>query len=115
MYKTLCEVLSPKASLSYESESLEYKITNNYKPDFIITLPKGKKFYIECKGYFKYTDRVKMQAVKESNPSLDIRLLFMRDSPSCLGKGSKTRPSEWAEANGFRWAVGEIPKEWFNE
>lgn len=56
-----------------------------------------------------------MLAVKETNPELDIRLVFMRNSPSCLGKGSKTRPSEWAEKYGFLYSVGEIPQEWFKE
>lgn len=56
-----------------------------------------------------------MLAVKETSPELDIRLVFMRNSPSCLGKGSKTRPSEWAEKYGFLYSVGEIPQEWFKE
>lgn len=111
-YHTL-KAHKPKGSeVEYETEKLGYTIKSNYIPDFIIIFGDGRKLYIECKGYFKYQDREKMIAVKRDNPDLDIRLVFYRDSPSSLGKGSKTRPSEWAEKYGFPWSVQEIPKEW---
>lgn len=103
------------ATAGYESEKLQYFVPGTYTPDFIIEFKDGRKMYIETKGYFKYTDRKKMEAVREANPDLDIRLLFMRDSPSCLGKGSKTRPSEWCEKYNFKYSIGELPVEWFKE
>jgi len=56
-----------------------------------------------------------MVSIKEQNPDLDIRIVFYRDNPSQLGRGSKTRPSDWAIKYGFPFAVKEIPKEWFIE
>lgn len=112
-YLTMKAHLPKGADIEYETEKLSYSIPSNYVPDFIITFKDGTKIYIECKGYFKYSDREKMLAVKRDHPDLDIRFLFYGDSPSKLGKGSKTKPSEWADKHGFPWAVGEIPKEWF--
>lgn len=55
-----------------------------------------------------------MVAVKENHPTIDIRIVFYRDNPSQLGRGSKSRPSDWALKNGFPFAVGSIPREWFD-
>lgn len=107
--------LPKRAEIEYETEKLDYIITRQYIPDLIITFKDGRKIYIECKGYFPYSDREKMIAVKQTNPSLDIRLLFYGDSPSKLGKGSKTKPSEWAQKHGFLYAIGEIPADWLLE
>jgi hypothetical protein len=54
-----------------------------------------------------------MVAVKEQHPSLDIRFVFYRDNPSQLGRGSKSRPSDWALKNGFIFSIGEVPIDWF--
>lgn len=112
-YNTLKPLLPKKAAIAYESEQLPYVIEYLYRPDFVIEFHDGSKMYIETKGYFSYSDRQKMLAVRDKNPDLDIRIIFQRNSPSCLGKGSKTRPSEWAEKNGFKFAIGEVPKDWF--
>ena len=111
-YHTLKAHLQKGTTLDYETETLPYMIQKTYVPDFIITFKDGTKIYVECKGYFKYPDREKMLAVKALNPDLDIRLVFQRNSPSSMGKGVKSRPSDWADKHGFPWAVGEIPKEW---
>jgi hypothetical protein len=55
-----------------------------------------------------------MLAVKESHPDIDIRIVFYRDNPSQLGRGSKTRPSDWALKNGFPFSIGSIGKDWFD-
>lgn len=80
----------------------------------MITHKDGSKTYIETKGFFPYQDRAKMLLVKEQHPTLDIRIVFYRDNPSQLGRGSKSRPSDWALKNGFVYAIGEVPKEWFS-
>lgn len=84
-----------------------------YKPDFALRVPSGKTIYLEVKGYLRPEDRMKMVAVKRSNPTLDIRFVFGRDNK--LYKGSSTTYSQWAEKNGFKWTVEHIPSEWYKE
>lgn len=86
----------------YESEKIPYVLARHYIPDFILTTPLGK-VYVEAKGYLRPEHKAKMIAVKKQHPELDIRLLFY----SINNKNSK-----WAQKNGFRYAVGEIPEEW---
>jgi hypothetical protein len=104
----------------------QYTLTKFYTPDFIIYQGKLKKprkpltaenlrdtIVIEAKGFFKPSDRTKMILIKEQYPELDIRFLFQRDNK--LNKKSKTTYSQWAESNGFGWAVGdEVPKDWID-
>lgn len=113
IYKELLNAVPRGATVEYETETLEYIETKDYRPDFIITKRDGSKIYVETKGFFPYPDRAKMVAVKTSHPTLDIRILFYRDNPSQLGRGSKSRPSDWALKNGFQFAIGEVPKDWF--
>lgn len=112
VYNAMKAFVPKGASLEYETETLGYTVSMDYRPDFILSFEDGRKMYIECKGYFSYKDRVKMQSVKEAHPELDIRLVFMRNSPSCLGKGSKQKPSDWCEKYGFKYSIGVIPQDW---
>jgi hypothetical protein len=57
--------------------------------------------------------RTKMKAVKESNPELNIKMLFMKDN-WVTGK-HQHRYSEWAEKNGFGWALVKVPQSWVTE
>ena len=114
VYKNLLNITPRGSTIEYELEKLEYTETKQYTPDFIIHYMDGRKVYIESKGFFPYNERAKMIAVKAQHPDLDIRLVFYRDNPGQLGRGSKTKPSEWATKNGFPFAVGEVPKEWFS-
>lgn len=93
-------------------EAFTYKIEKKYYPDFVINPGEDGEFYIELKGWFKPTDRTKMLAVKESNPNLDIRLVFQNDN--WLTKNKKQRYSDWANKHGFKYSVGSIPKEWIS-
>ena len=91
----------------YESEKLDYVLEARYIPDF-----KVGDIYLECKGYFKATDRRKMLAVKRCNPDLDIRLVFQAPYNK-ISKRSKTTYAMWAERNGFPWcAYYAIPTSW---
>jgi hypothetical protein len=95
----------------YEPRAFEYSvlIERTYTPDFV--LPNG--LWVECKGYFTPEDRRKMMWLRKSFPHQRIALLFQKDNT--LGRGSKTRYSEWAERKGFLWHVGDtIPPTWFN-
>jgi predicted nuclease of restriction endonuclease-like RecB superfamily len=91
-----------KVSYSYESEKLAYVLASHYIPDFIINTPLGK-VYLECKGYLRPEDKRKLKAVKKQHPEIDLRILFY---------ASKDEYIRWATKNGFKYAVGSIPKEW---
>lgn len=126
-------------TLGYRSISeVKYKafldahgIPNEYEPDvFKYTLPKGKytpdfkifkqtkqdgsPIYLEYKGVFSGKDRRKLRYVRQSNPTLDLRLVFERSSNK-LNKYSKTTYGEWATKNGFKWYdvedINELMKE----
>lgn len=101
----------------YETEKLEYTITANYIPDFIIKTKSGKKIYIETKGNGRSWDgaaRRKLVAVKKQHPDLDIRLVFWSDGKFGASRKDGTRQTQsgWAEKNGFKWAIREIPESW---
>ena len=66
---------------------------------------------IEAKGRFVSSDRTKMKQVVKENPSLDIRMLFMRDQ--WCTKLKKKRYSDWCNDHGIKYAFGiSLPKEW---
>lgn len=87
---------------------MEYEVheLHKYLPDFVL----GNGIVVECKGRLTSADRKKMLLVKKQNPKKDIRLLFMCNNK--LNPRSKTRYSDWAEKNGFPWALKRIPQEW---
>lgn len=99
-----------KAKVTYETARLPYMLRKNYRPDYILNFPDGRVRYIELKGWLRPSDRTKMRAVKELNPDLDIRIVFLANNK--LNKDSTTRYSDWAEQHGFPWAIKEVPKEW---
>ena len=77
-----------------------------YIPDFILG-----NLIVEVKGRFTAEDRKKHVAVRKLNPERDIRILFQRDQK--ISKNSKTRYSDWCEAQGIIYAIGEaVPEEW---
>lgn len=95
----------------YEKEVITYvdpAVLRKYLPDFIL----DNGIIVEVKGRWTLDDRKKMVLVMEQNPSLDIRILFMRDQP--INKGAKVKYSEWCEKRGIKYAVGSIPKEWLS-
>lgn len=97
--------------VTYEPDRFTYTTPHVYRPDF--RLPNG--VYVEAKGYFPTTDRTKMLSVRESNPDLDLRLLFQTASTK-LRRGSRTTYAQWAEQHGFQWAEGpSIPAVWLEE
>lgn len=102
-----------KFKIEYETETLPYAIYRNYIPDFIITKRNNEKIYIEAKGYLRPDDRTKLMAIKSQHPDKDIRLLFERNNK--ISKKSKAMYSDWATRHGWTYAIGEVPKEWFEE
>lgn len=101
-----------KVTLDYESERLSYVLVKKYTPDIVIETARGKKIYVEIKGYLRPEDRTKMIAVKQFDPSLDIRFVFAQDNK--LNKKSKMKYSDWCNKHNFRYAIGAIPKDWYN-
>ena len=97
--------------VSYETTRLPYTLRRYYLPDFVCRRADGSIFYIEVKGYFRGSDRVKLRAVREANPLADVRLLFAADNK--INAKSKMRYSDWCKKHGFEYAVKELPETWF--
>ena len=97
-------------TVEYETISLKYKLEGNYRPDFV--LPNG--IIVEAKGYFDGRAQAKMAAVKQANPGLDIRFVFM-NSRNKVRRGSKMTYGDWCDKYGFPYADGIIPLKWFKE
>ena len=96
-----------KANVSYESLKLPYVEEKTYTPDFVVLTNDGK-IIIETKGYFRPKDRRLMRLIKDQHNDKDIRMLFYSNSK--IGKAM--RCSEWAERNGFVYAIGNVPTDW---
>jgi len=104
--------------VAYEYETEHLKFTQPpraryYIPDIILRAKDNHKIYIELKGKFDRDSQAKMRWVKEQNPELDIRLVFMRNNK--MTKTAKKTYTDWAEQHGFPYAVGSIPHEWLEE
>lgn len=80
--------------------------TGWYTPDFFL----GNGCIIESKGRFTAADRRKMLAIKESQPDLDIKMLFMRDNK--IHKRSDTKYSDWCEQHGYDYSIDTLKEEW---
>lgn len=105
-----------RVRFKYEEDSIAYVIseTRHYKPDFKLIKDNGDPMYIEVKGFFSPSDRKKMLLVKESNPNLDVRMLFLSDNK--INKRSKTRYSEWCNKHNLPFHIGmNLPKAWVDE
>jgi hypothetical protein len=105
-----------RVRFKYEEDSIPYIIseTRHYKPDFKLIKDNGEPMYIEVKGFFSPADRKKMLLVKESNPAMDVRMLFMSDNR--ISKRSKTRYSEWCNKHNLAFHIGmHLPKAWIDE
>lgn len=96
----------------YEAERLEYEVhlVKKYLPDFVLEWKDGTKRYIEAKGLFTPADRRKLLWVMEAHPDIDLRIVFQKDN--YLTRAKSSRYSDWAEKNGFKWAVGSVPASW---
>ena len=80
----------------------------SYYPDWVI----GAKRVIEAKGIFDRDERLKLLAVKEQHPGLDVRMVFSNPKAP-INKGSKTTYADWCDKNGVPWCKGpHIPDEW---
>jgi len=104
-------------SFSYESEKISYiqpQTKHNYTPDFVLNKIVGDKMYIETKGRWVKTDRLKFDLIFEQYPGIDIRFVFQNPNAK-LYKGSKTTYAQYCDKKGWRWAKKEIPYDWLKE
>ncbi len=80
-----------------------------YLPDFRVG-----PIVIETKGRLTSAERTKFIAIKQSNPTVDIRLVFQTDNR--IRRNSEIYYSDWAKNNGFQWHVGtRLPAKWVRE
>lgn len=100
------------ASLAYEPTRLNYFVSASYTPDWLVTPLTLPAFYVETKGYFTDADRQKLLRVKQSNPGLDLRIVFQSNPHRPCRKGGKLTWSQWCDRNGFPWALKVMPEEW---
>lgn len=108
--ESIFKSLEGKVKAEYESEKLSYTVTLSYVPDIIVYFVHRPTMYLELKGYLDYDDQRKMRAVKQANPELDIRFVFMKDNK--ISKTSKLTYSSWSEKYGFPFCFNTIPEEW---
>ena len=104
-------------SFSYESEKISYiqpQTKHNYTPDFVLNKIDGNKMYIETKGRWVKTDRLKFDLIFQQYPNIDIRFVFQNPNAK-LYKGSKTTYAQYCDKKGWYWAKKEIPGEWLNQ
>lgn len=94
----------------YESQQFPYVLERSYNPDFEMI---DHGFFIEVKGLLDRESKAKMIAVKRQNPDADIRFLFMQADKRI--PGTKQTHGQWATRNGFLWAEGVAPEEWFTD
>lgn len=101
----------------YETEKLSYiqpETKHKYTPDFVMIKRGGKKMYVETKGRWVKTDRLKFDLLFEQYPDIDIRFVFQNPNAK-LYKGSKTTYAQYCDKKGWLWAKKEIPREWLDE
>ena len=83
-----------KVVYEYEVHKIHYVPKPRvYTPDFY--LPE-QGIFVEAKGFFSPADRQKMLLVIKQNPTLDIRMLFLRASNK-LNRTSKTTYGTWCD------------------
>ena len=112
------QIKSNDYEVNYETETLQYTVPetkHKYTPDFVFTKRDGTLMYIETKGRWTATDRKKMKHVLQSNPNIDLRLVFQNPNQK-ISKASKTTYEMFANKLGIsKVAKKEIPTEWMAE
>lgn len=111
-------IQSTDYDLNYETEIINYIVPERkakYTPDFVFTKKSGQHMFIETKGRWTTADRTKMKHVLQSNPGIDIRMVFQNPNQR-LSKTSKTTYAEYALKLGINHvAKKDIPAEWLEE
>lgn len=87
----------------YETKGFKFVSSHKYTPDFEV----ASDVFIECKGYFKPSDRAKMLLAREQNAGVTFFLYFM-NSQTKIHKKSETTYADWCDKHGFPWACAKI-------
>lgn len=109
--KIAADLIQKEIPFKYEDEKITYTVPaqeHTYTPDFI--LPSG--IIVEVKGRWTLEDRKKIIFVMESNPLLDIRIVFQNPFGK-INKGSKTTYADWCDKHNIIWSSGIIPEDWY--
>lgn len=84
--------------------------SRRYLPDIIL----GNGIVLEVKGRFTTRDRKLIMGVRETNPEMDIRMVFDRDNK--LSAGATSRYSEWCAKRDIKCCFkGSVPPHWIKE
>lgn len=120
LYHEIKEMLPEGSKIEYEADKLSYTITYQYIPDFTVTLPNGKKIYIEAKGNGRQFDghtRRKMKTIKDIYSHLPIYIVFYANGKI---SGTKKRKrggyylqSEWSDRTGYEYSIKHPNPKWF--
>ncbi|MFI3218033.1 MAG: hypothetical protein QX189_02805 [Methylococcales bacterium] len=89
----------------YELTKLTYTLANTYTPDFTIS----DNVFLECKGFFKPSDRRKMLEVMKQHPDKKFIMLF-QNSTVKLTKKSNTSYGDWCNKQGITWFCWKTKK-----
>ena len=112
------QIKNTEYPLNYEIEIIHYIVPERYAkytPDFVFTKKNGELMFIETKGRWTATDRLKMKHVLTSNPGVDIRMVFQNPNQK-ISKASATTYEIYANKLGIKHvAKKDIPAEWLEE
>jgi hypothetical protein len=112
------QIAGAQYPVNYETETIHYVVPeqkSKYTPDFVFTKKTGELMYVETKGRWTATDRKKMKHVLQSNPDIDLRIVFQNPAQK-ISKSSKTTYESYALKLGIKHvAKREIPSEWLAE
>ena len=97
--------LSPQ----YEPDKFEYTLHRKYCPDF-----KVGDVYIEVKGWWPSSERMKFLSVIRNNPELKIFVALQRPNQR-LNKQSKTTLAQWCQKQGIKWSPIPIPPDFIDQ
>ena len=97
--------LSPQ----YEPDKFEYTLHRKYCPDF-----KVGDVYIEVKGWWPSSERMKFLSVIRNNPELRIFVALQRPNQR-LNKASKTTLAQWCQKQGIKWSPIPIPPDFIDQ
>ena len=99
----------PRAKCS-ECGGTEVYQQRSYTPDFVL----GNGIIVEVKGRLTRRDRRILIGVVRCNSEIDLRIIFDKDNR--INKGARSRYSDWARRNNFKWSIkGEVPTEWLKQ
>ena len=100
-------VFQPTFRIPYIIKFVQPEINRTYLPD--LYFPKTDIF-VELKGVLTLDDRKKHLWIQQQT-DYDVRFCFM-NANNKIRKGSKTKYSDWCEANDFIWCEKEVPLDW---